>query len=256
MTTKKTPTLEVDVWNEPDIDTVAYSPELEADTLEPAVEDYGYDIEGLKADFPTATELERFVFDTTGIALGLKGRQNDLKYTVALAALEGRAVEAKYVVGQNPYIESGDFIPEEALKEIPLRDSRIPTEVPQFYFHSKTIPHPLPEMRNRDMKVVVKFAKYSNNMLTYEVLGPLEQHAIGEKLDKYGRTRPEKKVWVDPRTGEQVMRDSNGSFTPRGTKLATYMKSLRVNNTNQFEVFIDRDPFIINQNAIDDPWKD
>ena len=33
-----------------------------------------FDTEGLMTDFPTATDLERFVFDQTGVVLNLKGR--------------------------------------------------------------------------------------------------------------------------------------------------------------------------------------
>ena len=35
-----------------------------------------YDLEGLMTDFPTAKELEKFVFDQTGIVLNIKGRSN------------------------------------------------------------------------------------------------------------------------------------------------------------------------------------
>ena len=42
-----------------------------------------YDLEGLMTDFPTARELEKFVFDQTGHVLNLKGRSNKFKYQTA-----------------------------------------------------------------------------------------------------------------------------------------------------------------------------
>ena len=42
-----------------------------------------YDFEGLMTDFPTAKDLEKFVFDQTGIVLNLKGRSNKFKYQKA-----------------------------------------------------------------------------------------------------------------------------------------------------------------------------
>ena len=64
-----------------------------------------FDIDGLMTDFPTAKDLERFVFDETGIVLNLKGRANKLKYQVAMDALNGVEVDAKFIGGDNPYID-------------------------------------------------------------------------------------------------------------------------------------------------------
>jgi hypothetical protein len=55
-----------------------------------------YDIDGLMTDFPTATALERFVYDETGAVLNLKGRANKLKYQVAMDVLNGLQVDAKF----------------------------------------------------------------------------------------------------------------------------------------------------------------
>ena len=73
----------------------------------------GFDLEGLMTDFPTAKELERFVYDQTGIVLNLKGRANKLKYTVALDVLNGVEVDPAFVGVENPYIERIDMVPED-----------------------------------------------------------------------------------------------------------------------------------------------
>ena len=64
-----------------------------------------YDLEGLMTDFPTAKELERFVFDETGTVLSLKGRANKLKYQVAMDVLNGVEVDPAYLGRDNPYLE-------------------------------------------------------------------------------------------------------------------------------------------------------
>ena len=61
-----------------------------------------YDLEGLMSDFPTAKELERFVYDETGIVLNLKGRANKLKYQVAMDTLNGQSVEPQFIGRENP----------------------------------------------------------------------------------------------------------------------------------------------------------
>jgi len=52
-----------------------------------------YDLEGLMTDFPTARELEKFVFDQTGHVLNLKGRSNKFKYQTAMDVLNGASPE-------------------------------------------------------------------------------------------------------------------------------------------------------------------
>jgi hypothetical protein len=75
-------------------------------------------------------------------------------------------------------------------------------------------------------------------------------------MDKYGRARPEKYTWVDPRTGEQMLKDANGSYTKMGQRLRTLMESYRVNkDSSQWSLWIDRDFTSFNQNAIDNPWQ-
>ena len=60
-----------------------------------------FDIDGLMTDFPTATELERFVYDQTGIVLNLKGRANKLKYQVAMDVLNGVEVDPIFTGSDN-----------------------------------------------------------------------------------------------------------------------------------------------------------
>ena len=61
--------------------------------------------------------------------------------------------------------------------------------------------------------------------------------------------------WVDPRTGEQVLRDFNGRYTPIGTRLRGMMQKQKVNKTDWWTAWVDRD-FVLTGDgaAIDDPW--
>lgn len=214
-----------------------------------------YDLEGLMSDFPTAKELERFVYDETGIVLNLKGRANKLKYQVAMDALNGQKVEPQFIGKENPYIDKADMVPVEDIKEPPARDRTLPArgEV-QNAFHSRMIPHIDQDLRAAGRHCEVTFRKYNDGTISYEVLGPIDERPKGEKIDKYGRVRPEVITWVDPRTGEQVAQRADGTLTPQGKKLRALMKTFRVNNTNQWEVWVDRD-FVQNQDAvIRNPW--
>jgi hypothetical protein len=214
-----------------------------------------YDLEGLMSDFPTAKELERFVYDETGTVLNLKGRANKLKYQVAMDCLNGKDIEPQFIGRENPYIDKSDMVPVEDIKEPPARDRALPdsTEI-QNSFHSRMIPHIDPELRAAGRHVEVTFRKYNDGTISYEVLGPIDERPKGEKIDKYGRVRPEVITWVDPRTGEQTAQRPDGTLTPQGKKLRALMKTFRVNNTNQWEVWVDRD-FVQNQDAvIRNPW--
>lgn len=214
-----------------------------------------YDIDGLMTDFPTATELERFVYDQTGIVLSLKGRANKLKYQVAMDVLNGIEVDQKFIGNENPYIDRTELVPVEPLKEPPPRDSTLPDRKQvQNVFYSPVIPHPNEEARAQDKKVHMLFRKYKNGMISYEILGPLEQKPYGEKIDKYGRTRPEVIKWVDPRTGEQTIMREDGTLTPQGKRLRAMMQTFKVNNTNQWEVWIDREFVTLNDSVAHNPW--
>ena len=259
---KKTNTPKTDVWNEEPLDTV--DPEILQDEPE-TVEDLipataprvkmDYSLAGLKEDFPAAKELEQFVFDVTQVSLKLKGIDPEKKYSIALAVLNGDDVDAKYITGANPYLDNTDLIPEDPIKPIPQRDPRLPKEEPMSMYHDFNVPHPDTDMRALDAKVVCMFRTYANGTISYEILGPLEKHAEGEKLDKYGRSRPEKFVWVDPRTGEQAVRYANGEYTRMGQRLRTLMESKRVNkNQSVWSVWVDRSFTAFNQGSIDNPW--
>ena len=179
-----------------------------------------FDLEGLQTDFPTAKELERFVYDQTGTVLNLKGRSNAVKYQVALAVLNCQEVDSKYLGAENPYIDRADLVPEDPLKPVPERDTRLPAQATVAHtFFTAQLPHPDPESRSRQQHVDVQFRKYKNGMISYEILGPIEPRPEGKKLDKYGKERPEIIRWLDPRTGEQLVKLPNGEFTEMGIRL-------------------------------------
>lgn len=220
----------------------------------PATES-GYDMEGLMTDFPTAGELQKFVYDETGFSLNLKGRSNKLKYQIALDTLNGIEPEVQYLTTDNPYLDKNDLVPQEELKPVPDRDHRLPhRDDVQNSFHSRQVPHPDEECRAQDKYVEVTFRKYANGSISYEVLGPIEPRPVGEKIDKFGRTRPEYIKMVDPRTGEQLVQLPSGELTPAGKKLRALMQAFKVNNSNYWDTWIDREFISVDQAAILNPW--
>jgi hypothetical protein len=206
-------------------------------------------------DFPTATDLERFVYDQTGIVLSLKGRANKLKYQVAMDVLNGQDVDSKFIGSENPYIDRTELVPIDPIKDTPERDPSLPdrSEVQNSFF-SPVIPHPDEEARAQDKKVHMVFRKYTTGEISYEILGPLSQRPYGEKIDKFGRTRPEVIKWVDPRTGEQLIMRDDGTLTPQGRKLRAMMQTFKVNKSNQWEVWIDREFISLNDSVANNPW--
>jgi len=214
-----------------------------------------FDIDGLMTDFPTAKELERFVFDETGQVLNLKGRANKLKYQVAMDVLNGLEIDPKFLGSDNPYIDRTELVPVEELKPVPARDARLPENSQlQNIFVSNAIPHTDFESRMQDKKVSVYFRKYNSGEISYEIMGPIEQRPHGMKLDKFGRERPEIIKWVDPRTGEQIIVREDGSLTPQGRKLRGLMQSFTVNNSNQWDTWIDREFISLGGAGITDVW--
>jgi hypothetical protein len=138
---------------------------------------------------------------------------------------------------------------------VPDRDAGLPPESEiQNQFYTPFIPHPDPEYRAKNRKVHTVFRKYRNGMISYEVIGPIEPKSIGEKMDKFGRMRPELMSWVDPRTGEQIAVRSDGSMTPRGRNLRAIMMTLRVNNTNHWNMWVDRDFISSERGELRNPW--
>lgn len=220
-----------------------------------AAVDLGFDMEGLMTDFPTATDLQRFVYDQTGHVLNLKGRNNKLKYQIALDVLNGGEPPEDVVGEENPYLDKVELIPEEPLRELPARDPEIDRAGPEVTrFGTSVFPHPDPEWRAQDQKCQVVFRKYTSGLITYEVLGPIGKKAVGTRINKFGQSQPEKIVWIDPRTGEQVIRDNNGKLTPLGTRLQAFMKKQKVNKSNQWDTWIDRDFVAANNMILDNPW--
>jgi hypothetical protein len=214
-----------------------------------------FDLEGLMTDFPTAKELERFVFDETGVVLNLKGRANKLKYQIAMDVLNGEAVDPVFIGSDNPYIDKGDLVPVDPIKDEPPRNSTLPDrESVQNLFVCNVVPHPDFGMRAQDKKVSTIFRKYTNGMISYQVLGPIEPQPAGEKIDKYGRSRPEVIKMIDPRTGEQVAVREDGTMTPQGKKLRAMMQTFRVNNSNQWDVWVDREFVSLDDTVANNPW--
>jgi len=214
-----------------------------------------YDTEGLMTDFPTATDLERFVFDETGVVLSLKGRANKLKYQVAMDVLNGAQVDPKFIGTGNPYLDKMDMVPEEPMKELPPRSPEIPSrDHLQNEFFTAFVPHSDAEYHARGVKMHCTFRKYNNGCITYEVLGPIEPKPVGEKIDKFGRVRPEIIKWVDPRTGEQIVQREDGTLTPIGRRLRAMMQTMKYNDSNQWVRYIDRDFISLDQRAAANPW--
>jgi hypothetical protein len=214
-----------------------------------------YDMDGLMTDFPTAKELERFVFDETGIVLNLKGRANKLKYQTAMDALNGETIDAKFIGDNNPYIDKTDMVPVEPMPPIPDRDPGLPPfEEVQNYFFSPFVPHPDPDFRAVGKKCHCTFRKYTDGTISYEINGPWEQKETGTKIDKYGRERPEIIKWIGAATGEQMVQREDGTLTPVGRRLRTMMQAQRINAGNIWDTFVDRDFGQFNSEAIVDPW--
>jgi hypothetical protein len=255
---KKTSTPDdiVSPWEEPTVDpSTVVTPARRAAELAVPQDAADFDMEGLMSDFPTARDLERFVYDETGVVLNLKGRANKLKYQIAMDVLNGTQVDPKYLGNENPYVDKAEMIPTEAMRPIPARDSSLPEhDQIQNTFFSPFIPHPDAEMRAQDGKVGCVFRKYRNGMISYEVLGPLDTRPVGEKIDKFGRVRPEMIVWVDPRTGEQLMVRADGSLTPMGRNLRAIMQKFRVNESNAWSVWIDREFAEMESSTLNNPW--
>ena len=262
MQKKTTPEVEASPWDEPETEVPA-APETKpaakkTQPIEPQVirqPAIGYDLEGLMTDFPTAQDLERFVYDQTGQVLNLKGRANKLKYQVAMDVLNGVEVDAAFVGGENPWIEKGDLIPVEELRPVPPRDPELPGEDQlQNVFFLRTIPHPDATMRAENRKIECLFKKYRNGAISYEVIGPIEPRPTGEKMDKFGRMRPEQIRMIDPRTGEQVAVRANGSVTVRGRNLRALLQTMKANNSNFWDIWVDKDFAQFGGQEIQNPW--
>jgi len=85
-------------------------------------------------------------------------------------------------------------------------------------------------------------------------LGPIDQRPEGEKMDKFGRMRPEIIRWVDPRTGEQLVIRKDGTLTPQGRNLRGMMQQLKFNNSNWWDVWVDREFAEMASGELNNPW--
>ena len=213
--------------------------------------DLAYDLEGLMTDFPTAKELEKFVFDQTAIVLNLKGRSNKFKYQTAMDVLNGKTPDIALLGNENPYLDKNDLIPVDELKKLPARPREVVGEACVTSFIAKNFPHPDPDFQAQGQLCEVVFRKYANNVITYEIIGPITTRPVGVRVNKFGKEVPEKYTWVDPRTGEQIVRSENGMLTGIGTRLKKKMSDSqhRVGNRSQWEIWIDREFVFVDNNS-------
>jgi len=180
-----------------------------------------YDIDALKSDLPTAKELAQFVYDRTQVALDLVGKPKEDQYVVAKNALEGKKIPQDFITSDNPYVDKRELIPVDEIKKLPPRDEGLPPlESRVNFFGATNMPHPFDPQS--DKKVQINFWKYDNGLITFQIMGPLEQIAVGERINKFGQTVPEKYTYIDPRTEESVLRRPDGTFTEKGRGLYAY----------------------------------
>jgi hypothetical protein len=209
-----------------------------------------YDIEALKADLPTAKDLAQFVYDKVGISLDLVGKPKEEQYMVARNALEGKKIPADFQTDLNPYIDRKELIPVDEMKKIPPRPADLPDPKSQVHFFGATnMPHPMDPQSDR--KVKINFRKYDNGVITYQVTGPIEQFAVGERINKYGQKQPEKFSWIDPRTEELVLRRADGTYTEKGRGLYAYCVGEKGGGIWSL---VDRDILNIVQKNVTNPW--
>ena len=209
-----------------------------------------YDIEALKADLPTAKDLAQFVYDKVGIALDLVGKPKEDQYMVARNALEGKKVPADFLTDINPYIDRKELIPVDEMKKIPPRPADLPDEGSRVHFFGATnMPHPTDPQSDR--KVHISFRKYDNGVVTYQVTGPVEQIAVGERINKFGQKQPEKFSWLDPRTEEIMLRRADGTFTEKGRGLYAFCVGEKGGG---IWTLIDRNVLNIAEKNVTNPW--
>lgn len=180
-----------------------------------------YDIDALKSDLPTAKELAQFVYDRTQVALDLVGKPKEDQYVVAKNALEGKKIPQDFITNDNPYVDKRELIPVDEIKKLPPRSEDLPPlESRVNFFGATNMPHPFDPQS--DKKVQINFWKYDNGLITFQIMGPLEQIAVGERINKFGQTVPEKYTYIDPRTEETILRRPDGTFTEKGRGLYAY----------------------------------
>jgi hypothetical protein len=209
-----------------------------------------YDIEALKADLPTAKDLAQFVYDKTGISLDLVGKPKEDQYMVARNALEGKKIPADFQTDLNPYIDRKELIPVDEQKKLPPRSADLPDINSRVHFFGATnMPHPTDPQSDR--KVQINFHKYDNGSITFQVMGPIEQIAVGERVNKFGQKQPEKYSWLDPRTEEVLLRRADGTFTEKGRGLYAFCVGEKGGG---IWTLIDRNLMNIAEKNVTNPW--
>jgi hypothetical protein len=209
-----------------------------------------YDIDALKEDLPTAKELAQFIYDKVGVSLDFVGKPKEDQYQVAKNVLEGKKIPSEYMTELNPYIDRKETIPMDELKPMPPRPTDLPDPTSQIHFFGATnMPHPTDPQSDR--KVQINFRKYNNGLITYQIMGPLEQQAVGSRLNKFGQNVPEKYTWLDPRTEETVMKRPDGTFTEKGRGLYSYCSGEKGGG---IWGLIDKEFNSLTQKNIVDPW--
>jgi len=182
--------------------------------------------------------------------LDFVGNPKEDQYSVAKNALEGKKVPSEYMTELNPYIDRKETIPMDELKPLPPRPKDLPDPDSQVHFFGATnMPHP--EDPQSDRKVQINFRKYENGIITFQIMGPVEQQAVGERLNKFGQRVPEKYTWLDPRTEEIVMRRPDGTYTEKGRGLFQYCSGEKGGG---IWGLIDRDLVSISQKNVVNPW--
>jgi hypothetical protein len=82
-------------------------------------------------------------------------------------------------------------------------------------------------------------------------MGPLEQIPVGEKINRYGQTVPEKYSWMDPRTEELILRRPDGTYTEKGRGLYAFCSGEKGSG---LWTMIDRNIMSVAAKNITDPW--
>jgi hypothetical protein len=207
-------------------------------------------------DFPTARALEQFVYTQTNceVSLNLQGRSNQLKYNLALDALDGKRIPDKYLSKDNPYMEKTDLVPEEEIKPVPSRHKDCPdpsTEMSRY--DTNRLPHPDAQSASQGLFCSCLFRSYRDGTVTYEIIGPVDKREEGQRLNKFGHMQPALIRWIDPRTGEQILQYPNGTFTPIGQILHEKLKSL--DGLDVYTRYVKRSIGSIDKAILANPWK-
>jgi len=88
-------------------------------------------------------------------------------------------------------------------------------------------------------------------VVTYQVTGPVEQIAVGERINKFGQKQPEKFAWLDPRTEEIMLRRADGTFTEKGRGLYAFCVGEKGGG---IWTLIDRNVLNIAEKNVTNPW--